>query len=45
MQKRYKKHTSNTSIGKTMILSKCEICDSKNSRLTKNQKAKRLFRP
>ena len=30
---------SNTSNGRTMILSKCAICASKNSRFIKNQKA------
>ena len=28
---------SNTSNGKTMILSKCAICDSKKSRIIKSQ--------
>ena len=31
---------SNTSNGKTMILSKCAICGSKKSRFIKNQEAK-----
>ena len=31
---------SGTSNGKTMILSKCAICDSKKSRIIKNQEAK-----
>ena len=31
---------SNTSNGKTMILSKCGICASKKSRFIKNQEAK-----
>ena len=30
---------SNTSNGRTMILSKCAVCASKNSRFIKNQKA------
>ena len=34
---------SNTSNGKTMILSKCAICGSKKSRFIKNQEAKRLL--
>ena len=34
---------SSTSNGKTMILSKCAICDSKKSRFIKNQKAKGLL--
>ena len=45
-----KKHTKNinprvssTSNGKVMILSKCEICGSKNSRFIKNQEAKGLL--
>ena len=33
---------SNTSNGKTMILSKCAIYDSKKSRFIKNQEAKGL---
>ena len=32
-----------TSNGKTMVLSKCAICDSKKSRFIKNQQAKRLL--
>ena len=47
----YKKHTENIdpkvsaiSNGRTMILSKCAICGSKNSRFIKNQEAKRLLR-
>ena len=31
---------SNTSNGRTMTLSKCEICGSKKSRFIKNQEAK-----
>ena len=31
---------SNTSNGKTMILSKCAICDSKSSRFIKKKKQK-----
>ena len=31
---------SNTSNGKTMILSKCAICSSKKSRCIKNQEGK-----
>ena len=45
-----KKHTkninpqiSNTSNGKSMILSKCAICDSKKSRFIKKQEAKALL--
>ena len=34
---------SNTSNGRTMILSKCAICGSKKSRFVKNQKAKGLL--
>ena len=34
---------SNTSNGRTMILSKCAICGSKKSRFIKNQKAKELL--
>ena len=34
---------SNTSNGKTMILSKCAICGSKKSRSIKNQEAKGLL--
>ena len=34
---------SKTSNGKTMILSKCAICDSKKSRFIKNQEAKGLL--
>ena len=34
---------SNTSNGKTMILSKCAICGSKKSRFTKNQEAKGIL--
>ena len=44
---RYKKYTkninprvSNTSNGKTMILSKCAICGSKSSRFIKKKKQK-----
>ena len=45
-----KKYTENinpqlpsTSNGKTVILSKCAICDSKKSRFIKNQEAKGLL--
>ena len=45
----YKKHTeninarvSNASNGRTMVLSKCSICDSERSRFVKNQEAKGL---
>ena len=31
---------SKTSNGRTMVLSKCAICDSKKSRFIKNQEAK-----
>ena len=34
---------SNTSNGRTMILSKCTICGSKKSRFIKNQEAKGLL--
>ena len=34
---------SSTSDGKAMILSKCSICGSKNSRFIKNQEAKGLL--
>ena len=34
---------SNTSNGKTIILSKCAICGSKKSRFIKNQEAKWLL--
>ena len=34
---------SNTSNGRTMILSKCAICGNKKSRFTKDQEAKRLL--
>ena len=34
---------SNTFNGKTMIFSKCTICESKNSRFIKNQEAKGLL--
>ena len=34
---------SETSNGKTMVLSKCAICGSKKSRLVKNQEAKGLL--
>ena len=36
-------HISNTSNGKSMILSKCAICDSKKSRFIKKQEAKGLL--
>ena len=46
----YRKNTKNinprvskTSNGRTMLLSKCAICDSKKSRFIKNQKAKGLL--
>ena len=32
-----------TSNGRTMLLSKCAICDSKKSRFIKNQEAKELL--
>ena len=45
-----KKHTKNinpqissTSNGKVMILSKCEICNSKKSKFINKQEAKRLL--
>ena len=34
---------SKTSNGRTMALSRCEICDSKKSRFIKNQEAKGLL--
>ena len=34
---------SNTSNGRTMILSKCAICGSKKSRFIKDQEVKRLL--
>ena len=34
---------SQTSNGKTMVLSKCAICDSKKSSFVKNQEAKGLL--
>ena len=34
---------SNTSNGRTMILSKCAICESKKSKFIKNQEAKGLL--
>ena len=34
---------SKTSNGRTMVLSKCDICDSKKSRFVKNQEAKELL--
>ena len=34
---------SKTSNGKTILLSKCAICDRKNSRFIKNQEVKRLL--
>ena len=34
---------SNTSNGRTMVLSKCTICGSKKSRFVKNQEAKELL--
>ena len=34
---------SKTSNGRTMVLSKCAICNSKKSRFIKNQKAKGLL--
>ena len=34
---------SNTSNGRTMVLSKCTICGSKKSRFVKNQEAKGLL--
>ena len=34
---------SKTSDGRTMVLSKCAICDSKNSNFIKNQETKRLL--
>ena len=37
------RRVSNTSNGKTIILSKCAICGSKKSRFIKNQEAKGLL--
>ena len=37
------RRVSNTSNGKTMILSKCAICGSKKSRFIKTQEAKGLL--
>ena len=34
---------SKTSTGRTKVLSKCAICDSKKSRFIKNQEAKELL--
>ena len=34
---------SKTSNGRTMVLSKCAICNSRKSRFIKNQEAKRLL--
>ena len=34
---------SNTSNGRTMVLSKCAVCGSKKSRFIKNQETKRLL--
>ena len=34
---------SKTSNGRTMVLSKCAICDSQKSRFIKHQEAKRLL--
>ena len=38
-----KPRVSNTSNGKTMLLSKCAICCSEKSRFVKNQEAKGLL--
>ena len=47
---KYRKNTENinprvsiTSNGRTMVLSKCAICNSKKSRFIKNQEAKGLL--
>ena len=47
---KYRKNTENInpkiskiSNGRTMLLSKCAICNSKKSRFIKNQEAKRLL--
>ena len=37
------KRISKTSNGRTVILSKCAICDGKKSRFSKNQEAKGLL--
>ena len=37
-------HVSGTINGRTMILSKCSICNSKKSKFIKNQEAKGLLR-
>ena len=41
--KNINRRVSSTSNGKTIILSKCAECDSKNSRFIKNQEAKGLL--
>ena len=38
-----RKNTSKTSNGRTMVLSKCAMCDSKKSTFVKNQEAKGLL--
>ena len=47
---KFRKNTENinprvlkTSNGRTMVLSKCAVCDSKKSRFVKNQEAKGLL--
>ena len=47
---KFRKNTENinprvlkTSNGRTMVLSKCAVCDSKKSRFIKNQEAKGLL--
>ena len=43
IQKRLNEKISGTSVGKTVILSNCAICDSKTSKLIKIQKANGLL--
>ena len=42
--KNINKRVSNTSNGKTMLLSKCAKCGTKKSRFNKNQEAKGLLK-
>ena len=41
--KSIKRKVSKTNNGKTMLLSKCAICDTKTSRFIKEQKAKGIL--
>ena len=43
IQKRLNEKISRTSVGKTVILSNCAICDSKTSKLIKIQEANGLL--